>query len=988
MASYTTLLSVYVLGGVTFIPLLLLAVLIHAYLFFPTRSSDDSSSATPNPEDDVHDRPGNEEDILKAGTGGLLEKFNLRNHETDVAAGYFAVCREYVPGGVNGKPPERITPAGSVIASESPSVYQSMYRSLFDRRQAPTLEPGKPGKKASNVFFVVLRLGHLMLYLDSEQVTLRHVFSLAHYDVGLYDGSNELIPEGELWIKRNAISLTRKAHLRDSNPDGSASHQLFLFSENCSEKEDFYFALLQNQDQKADVPNHAPRVLHYDVKHIVSLVQRLHSSEEQLQTRWINALIGRLFLSIYKSADMEQFVRNKVNKKIARVKKPAFLSDIFLQKIDMGEGPPYITNPRLKDLTVDGHCAVEADVRYSGNFRLEIATTARIELGARFKVREVNLVLAVVFKKLEGHGIIRFKPPPSNRMWITFETMPKIEMSIEPIVSSRQITYGVILRQIENRIREVIAETVVAPHWDDIPFTETLNQAFRGGIWADSEPQHRSAEPESEAVDDADLGHAAEEVKSMDTSLKDDEPDLDSLRSREKTMSMPALAPFPSLSKKSRKAGLSTQSLVDNNEATASSTSVETKKRPAKPKATASSTSIETTKRPEKPKAVRAGSFAAASAPLVSMDATNVDAMKSQTDTSRKDAASAMIEISHRSLPDSPDESPVGSPSQPSVFAETAESNSSTSSKGSYGSDDSTPEVQTETPGRTPQPSSPASTGGGSAKSLHAFARDSSRSASTTSFGKSMAMSADKKQSLANLGSAAKKWSWGVMNKNHERQSSLDANGEIPKEGTKENPIGRGQPIPFASEKLASSEKSKIESISSRGSRRKAVPPPVIPPRALEVKPRQVSTPPLPARRRPHATETEKGDDGLLVVSAPSDSGPSTPVTDGKEDFVHSLDMDDDDSVPETANGKRASAETKEMDVEDGSHTEIPAQEKEDHPNNNDTPKNLDPSPASRPVSRAEPEEVGKDVLPSYIAGEAEAESTKLWMDSENGHLS
>jgi hypothetical protein len=84
--------------------------------------------------------------------------------------------------------------------------------------------------------------------------------------------------------------------------------------------------------------------------------------------------------------------------------------------------------------------------------------------------------LAVVVKKLEGRGLIRFKPPPSNRIWISFETMPDIDMTIEPIVSSRQITYSIILRAIESRIREVIAETVVLPHWDDCSFTDTTHQ--------------------------------------------------------------------------------------------------------------------------------------------------------------------------------------------------------------------------------------------------------------------------------------------------------------------------------------------------------------------------------------------------------------------------------------------------------------------------------------------------------------------------------
>ena len=94
----------------------------------------------------------------------LGDKFKTRNpHEADVAAGYFAVCREYVPGGVNGKPPERSTPVGSTpVASPSPSVYQTMYRSLFERKPVNSPIDNKRGaspqqKRGGNVFYVVLR---------------------------------------------------------------------------------------------------------------------------------------------------------------------------------------------------------------------------------------------------------------------------------------------------------------------------------------------------------------------------------------------------------------------------------------------------------------------------------------------------------------------------------------------------------------------------------------------------------------------------------------------------------------------------------------------------------------------------------------------------------------------------------------------------------------------------------------------------------------
>jgi hypothetical protein len=205
MGSFTGYVVIYILGGVTFIPLIVALLFLHAYLTLkPPVNSDESLSSSAaataagsvsnqqsgtnnttdsnnngnginNDENKSHSRrlsllsrPNDDQFSLKSGTDVLAEKFQ-RVHESDVAAGYFAVCREYVPGGVNGKPPERTTPAGEVVGTESqsPSVYQSMYRSIFERKTASaSIEPGNNNggrnfRKARNVFYIVLRLVHL-----------------------------------------------------------------------------------------------------------------------------------------------------------------------------------------------------------------------------------------------------------------------------------------------------------------------------------------------------------------------------------------------------------------------------------------------------------------------------------------------------------------------------------------------------------------------------------------------------------------------------------------------------------------------------------------------------------------------------------------------------------------------------------------------------------------------------------------------------------
>lgn len=159
MGGLVAFIITYILGGLTLIPLLLIGVFLHAYLTLPIR--DDTAYRDRDIDSII--RPGDDVEAIERAQKTLGEKFQARNdHEGDVAAGYFAVCREYVPGGVNGKPPERTTPVGSTpVSTPSPSVYQSMYRSLFERK--PVNSPienkgvGKPAKRGSNVFYVVLR---------------------------------------------------------------------------------------------------------------------------------------------------------------------------------------------------------------------------------------------------------------------------------------------------------------------------------------------------------------------------------------------------------------------------------------------------------------------------------------------------------------------------------------------------------------------------------------------------------------------------------------------------------------------------------------------------------------------------------------------------------------------------------------------------------------------------------------------------------------
>jgi hypothetical protein len=813
-----------------------------------------------------------------------------------------------------------------------------------------------------------------MLFDDEEQLEVRHVVSLAHHNVSIYSGGDET-PEGEVFIKRNALCLTRKTDVGELTPDGKSSKPFYLFSELCSEKEDFYFAMLRNQERIPDSKTNPPIPLLYDVKDIITLVQKLHSSEEHLQTRWINAIIGRLFLALYKTSEMENFIRAKITKKISRVKKPSFLSRIVLKHIDLGEAAPVITNPRLKDLTVDGELVVEADVRYSGNFRIEVAATARIELGTRFKAREVNLLLAVVVKRVEGHAMIRVKPPPSNRIWLTFSTMPKIDMTIEPIVSSRQITYTVILRQIENRIKEVVAESLVIPNWDDIPFFQPENKLWRGGIWADERTAHHSDDPEIAAAQSGDV----DELSPLESEHSEA---ISSLPEFEKSISMPVVDSSPPSSMFARKAAKSAVNL-QNTKASGSSTSVETRaSTPEKP-----------------PRVLRSGSFATASSPIVSTDAINADVFKSATPPER---SHAMAAISALSLTSSPPHTPVGSPSGPQYRLEKNGSQSSNSSRDSINSEnaidnDLTPQPSLNVsdtfsnPASSSYPPSPTSISTASFKSEApsikplGFGRDLRRenSTSTSSSGKS-SNAETKRLSLAavtNAAATAKKWGWNAIQRHQDQKPDGSSD---PQEPSPPLVMGRGRPLPPPGTPLPPPDR-KTKTAPIPVPKRKPIPPPSLPQRLKDsgsdpngnIERHQLPPPPLPKRRSRGDQASEATDDSLFVVAAPTcDSMPGTPMSEHPPEqpvymqpWVDDVDDEDDmQNKPHPAVDRRPAVDP-------------PSPSSPVSPNPPRLPKRRPP----HRVLSTSPEEDGHK-LPSWLAAQEEEQRAKsTWVDDDAG---
>ncbi|KAK9247372.1 hypothetical protein V1506DRAFT_74720 [Lipomyces tetrasporus] len=510
MTSLKTILIAYLVGGVTFIPLVVFGVIYYIYQSLP--EVDENGQILERKEDPTE--PPSEEDIQRQKL--LEEQENQRKIAEEALkaiedqieigvdaymAGWLTVSREFPLKRTNGWSSEKNTTLNE-------TAYTSIYKHLMDRKQSAAMSSSSPDVKAkpkpkkhpANTYFAILRHGNLFLYDSPELMNVQQVIVLANHNVSLWPPD---VPDGQLFIRRHAICLSPKRSKvlvdeLESIP-GPPKNAYFLFSDNCSEKEDFYFALLRackrpvrrtSNGEGLGVgryPNPDPVTdaypLQYEQDDIIRLIQTLHSSDAHIPTMWLNALLGRLFLALHKTAVFEDFIKSRIETKLSRVNRPSFLGDITVAKVHSGGSPPYFTNPRLKELNKDGLMTLAADLNYEGDFSVDITTKATLNFGSRFKTREVSLVLSVAFKSLEGRVNLIIKPPPSNRIWYCFESMPKLRMVIEPVVSSRQITYSMVTRVIENRINDALRDSLVAPYMDDLAFYDTETEHFRGGLW-------------------------------------------------------------------------------------------------------------------------------------------------------------------------------------------------------------------------------------------------------------------------------------------------------------------------------------------------------------------------------------------------------------------------------------------------------------------------------------------------------------------------
>ncbi|XP_078096214.1 testis-expressed protein 2 [Mustelus asterias] len=87
------------------------------------------------------------------------------------------------------------------------------------------------------------------------------------------------------------------------------------------------------------------------------------------------------------------------------------------------------------------------------------------------KIEEVSntpLLLTVEVQELAGILAVNIPPPPTDRIWYSFRTPPRLEFKVRPKLGEREVTFTHVTEWIEKKLQHEFQKVFVMPNMDDI----------------------------------------------------------------------------------------------------------------------------------------------------------------------------------------------------------------------------------------------------------------------------------------------------------------------------------------------------------------------------------------------------------------------------------------------------------------------------------------------------------------------------------------
>lgn len=167
-------------------------------------------------------------------------------------------------------------------------------------------------------------------------------------------------------------------------------------------------------------------------------------------------------------------------------------------------------------------------------FRKALAGKAK-QLAVRMadSISKIPLRLSLQTLKLEGQLLVWVSPPPSDRLWISFVGMPRLELHAKPILANRVMKYSAQLGRVsawlEKKLQSSLFKSLVFPNCTDVRFPGLLSLL---GDWGLRHPgKSLLSELASVAASDGEGETAAETREQIEKGQESYEVDLEEAES-------------------------------------------------------------------------------------------------------------------------------------------------------------------------------------------------------------------------------------------------------------------------------------------------------------------------------------------------------------------------------------------------------------------------------------------------------------------------
>lgn len=192
----------------------------------------------------------------------------------------------------------------------------------------------------------------------------------------------------------------------------------------------------------------------------------------------LHIFLARLYVENTKTSYLNDLAKVKVNHKIEQVTKtfPKLMAGTIISLDDLSFGTefPVISNASDPTTSTKGEVTFGADVCYRGGLKMVIRIDVRL-----FDLPVGQVSYSCEIEELSGHVRVLVFPPPSERFFIGFLTMPELTLTVMRSTLN-DVEYGLIpyvakilpdLSVVVTRIaKESLFEDMICPLMNDFPF--------------------------------------------------------------------------------------------------------------------------------------------------------------------------------------------------------------------------------------------------------------------------------------------------------------------------------------------------------------------------------------------------------------------------------------------------------------------------------------------------------------------------------------